>query len=180
MPCPRARTGSEKFNKHINSRLHRPWTAEARTSKRLRRWLDKHGYATPNFSWSELHSNNGEKIPAALRRKAIGHAWNLERFRHALGNVSMSVDGPYRSVAYNRQIGGAEGSYHTKAVASDFFSDQIDRWIAQSPKLENRQDVLDAAYRIWAKGGVGNETSGTLHVDSRGYKARFVTWTSAS
>lgn len=180
MACPVSKSPNKRLRRHINSRLAKPWTHKARSSKHVRRHLDKHGYATPHFSWDELASNNGERIPAALRRNAIRHAWNLERFRHALGDVPMSIDGPYRSPAYNRQIGGASDSRHTHADASDFFIEQIGRWIAQSKKLHSKGDVVRIANRIWAKGGVGNETSGTLHVDSRGYRARFVTWTAAS
>ena len=39
--------------------------------------------------------------------------------------------------------------------------------------------MLAIADRIFAGGGVGNETSGTLHLDARGWKARFVTWVAA-
>jgi hypothetical protein len=179
MACPRSNSKNDRLRKHINSRLAKPWTLKARTSQHVRAHLDKHGYATPHFSWDELASNNGERVPARLRSNAIRHAWNLERFRHALGDVSISIDGPYRSPSYNRQVGGAQNSRHTFADASDFFAAQVDRWVRQSAKLKSKADVLRIANRIWSKGGVGNETSGTLHVDSRGYRARFVTWTAA-
>jgi hypothetical protein len=34
--------------------------------------------------------------------------------------------------------------------------------------------------KLFAGGGVGNETSGILHVDARGWKARFITSVAAS
>lgn len=171
---------SNPHHKRINRLLKKPWSAEARGSKVLREFLNSRGYCTPNFTWDEVGSNRGDPIPGNLRRNAIRHAWNLERFRHALGDVPMSIDGPYRTAAYNREIGGASLSRHIQADASDFFANQIDRWIRHSKKINSKADVLRIANRIFAKGGVGNENSGTLHVDSRGYRARFVTWNAAS
>lgn len=178
MACPRATQGQHKDR--INRLLTRPWTRTARRSGVLRKHLDNHGYCTPNFSWGEMGSKRGDIVPRRLRRNAIRHGWNLERFRHQLGDVGMAIDGPYRTVAYNREIGGAENSRHTFADASDFFAGQVDRWVRQSPRLRSKADVLRVANRVFARGGVGNETSGTLHVDSRGWRARFVTWTAAT
>ncbi len=87
----------------------------------------------------------------------------------------MTVDGPYRTPAKNRAVGGASNSRHTYADAADFFAAQVDRWVRQSPTLRSKGDVVRIADRTFK--GVGNETSGTLHVDERpGPKVRFVTW----
>jgi uncharacterized protein YcbK (DUF882 family) len=91
--------------------------------------------------------------------------------RHRLGDAPMTVDGPYRTEARNRAVGGAPLSRHVQADAADFFVDQVDRWPG------SREHVLAIAERTFYNGGVGNETSGTLHVDARGSKARFVSWT---
>jgi uncharacterized protein YcbK (DUF882 family) len=93
-----------------------------------------------------------------------------------MGDIPMTVDGPYRTPARNKAVGGAIDSRHLHADGADFFAQQVDRWVAQSPRLRSRADVLRLADQIFAKGGVGNETSGTLHVDARGWRARFVTW----
>lgn len=75
-------------------------------------------------------------------------------------------------------MGGAPASRHTHGDAADFFAAQVDRWIAQGT-ARDRAAVIAIANRIFASGGVGNETSGTLHVDARGWKARFITWVAA-
>ena len=78
---------------------------------------------------------------------------------------------------------GAEGaanlphSRHIHADGADFFLAQVTAWVQKSPKLTSRDDVLKIANAVFADGGLGNENSGTLHVDARGIKARFVTWT---
>lgn len=177
---PRPARGSKRHKKTINGFIDRPWTLRARSSRQFRKYLDSHAYVTPHFSWAEMGSNRGDPVPLALRSNAIRHGWNLERFRHALGDVAISIDGPYRTVEYNREIGGAPESRHTYADASDHFLAQVNEWVAVSKKLTSRNDVINIANRVFARGGVGNETSGTLHVDSRGYKARFITWTAAS
>jgi hypothetical protein len=161
----------------------RPWTARARHSRALRRYLDRHGLITPHFSWASYACQDGTPVPARLRANAIRLHWRLERMRHALGDVAMVVDGPYRTEARNRAVGGAQNSRHTFADAADFFSAQVDRWIAHGRATgrgaRSRADVLTIANRIFATGGMGNENSGTLHVDARGFRARFVTWVAA-
>jgi hypothetical protein len=162
-------------------KLHRaPWKGRARVSRTLRKHLDTTGHVTPHFAWSEFASHDAQRtpVPAALRANTIRLCWLLEKMRHELGDVAMSIDSGYRTPAYNVQVGGASDSRHTHADAADFFVDQVDRWIAQGT-ARNRSDVLAIANRIFASGGVGNETSGTLHVDARGWKARFITWAAA-
>jgi uncharacterized protein YcbK (DUF882 family) len=88
----------------------------------------------------------------------------------------MRIDGPYRTRRRNDQVGGARASRHVQADAADFFIAQVNRWVATSSKLRSRADVIKIAERVFSNGGVGNETSGTLHVDARGWRARFVTW----
>lgn len=93
-----------------------------------------------------------------------------------MGDVPMSVDGPYRTKSHNMAVGGASDSRHVHADGGDFFLAQVNGWIRKSRKLHSRSDVLSIASKTFYNGGVGNESSGTLHLDSRGYKARFVTW----
>lgn len=177
MPCP----PPPPSRRIIRPLFLRPWTPAARLNPALRDWLDGHGYITPHFSWASYraHDSAGTWVPRHLMANAIRLHWDLEAFRHALGDVVMEVDGPYRTVAHNREVGGAEGSRHTTADAADFFLAQVDLWVKESPKLKSRMDVVAVADRIFSSGGVGNETSGTLHVDSRGYRSRFTTWTAA-
>jgi hypothetical protein len=160
----------------LRARLAHPWRATTRRSPATRRWLDQHGHITPHFTWASYACKDGTPVPHALRNNAIRLHWQLERLRHAMGDIPMTVDGPYRTPARNKAVGGAIDSRHLRADAADFFAQQVDRWVAQSPRLRSRADVLRLVDQIFSRGGVGNETSGTLHVDARGWRARFVTW----
>jgi uncharacterized protein YcbK (DUF882 family) len=99
--------------------------------------------------------------------------------RHRLSDVEMTIDSGYRTREHNTAVHGASDSRHMYGDAADFFVGQVDDWIRLGT-ARNRADVLAIADRIFAKGGLGNETSGTLHVDARGWRARFVTWIAAT
>jgi uncharacterized protein YcbK (DUF882 family) len=120
-----------------------------------------------------------------VRGNARRHCFNLERLRHDLAElagqpVSITIDGPYRTVSHNRRIGGAGDSRHTHGDASDHFESQVDRWAEairrDGESLEHaRARVLALCRSIFV--GVGNEGSGTFHLDSRpGPRAWFVSW----
>ncbi len=161
--------------------MARPWSARARHSGALRRELDRRGLITPHFSWASYAGTDGTPVPTPLRPNAVRLHWRLELLRHRLGDVPMIVDGPYRTPQRNREVGGARDSRHIHADAADFFVAQVDRWIAHGRETgrgaKSRDDVVRLASRTFFNGGVGNENSGTLHVDARGFKARFITWT---
>lgn len=120
------------------------------------------------------------------RTNSIRHCWNLELFAAEMGKhrrrghrgtrVSIKIDGPSRTKAHNSRIGGASDSRHTHGDASDHFVTQVDHW--RSSTGLSLHEILAISYKIF--GGVGNETSGTLHLDSRphpkGVVAKFVTW----
>ena len=166
--------------KRVEKLHQQPWRARARVSRALRQHLDAQGHVTPHFTWAEFgcHDPHKTPVPKELRANTIRLAWLLEKLRHDLGDVAMSIDSGYRTVAYNAQVGGAQDSRHTHADAADFFSEQVDRWVKEGT-ARNRAEVLKIADRIFANGGLGNENSGTLHVDARQFKARFVTWMAA-
>ena len=171
---------AEALPRRIQRLYEKPWKLQARTSTALRKYLDSQGRITPHFTWSEFACKDPQKtaVPAKLRANTVRLCWLLEKMRHKLGDVPMTIESGYRTPEWNKHVGGAPDSRHTHADAADFFSGQIDGWIAQG-SASNRGDVLAIAERIFASGGVGNETSGTLHVDARGWKARFVTWIAA-
>lgn len=159
----------------LRAYVRKPWTTKAKASPALRRWCDRHGYITPHFKWSEMACTDGTPVPRRLRGNARRHCFNLERFRHAMGDVSVGIDGPFRTRAKNVQVHGASDSRHLYADASDHFVGQVTGWVNRSRFLGDRGDVLRIAERIFP--GVGNEGTGTLHLDSRpGTWARFVSW----
>lgn len=159
-----------------------PWTAAARHSPQLRRALDAQGLVTPHFSWAEMADTGGTPVPQHLRRNAIRHCWQLERLRHELAEAArkhgrkfngISIDGPYRTAAHNVAVHGARFSQHLLACATDHFIVQVTRWSRETGLTKGQ--IVALCQRIFR--GVGNENSGTLHLDSRsGPIARFVTW----
>jgi hypothetical protein len=163
-------------------KLHEtPWAIAATASSALRTHLDAQGLVTPHFAWSEFACHDPQKtpVPAELRANTIRLCWLLEKMRHQLGDVVMNLGSGYRTTEWNKHVGGAADSRHTHADAADFMSSEVDRWIAEGT-ASTRDDVLAIATSIFSNGGVGNENSGTLHVDARGWKARFVTWIAAT
>jgi hypothetical protein len=173
MPVPTPPTSQPVLRRLITN----PWTAASRASPGVRKWCDQHGYITPHFTWQSYACQDGTAVPRTLRANAIRLHWRLELMRHRLGDVPMTVDGPFRTHARNTEVGGASESRHMQADAADFFVAQVEHWVAQSPKLQHRDDVVRLADRTFFNGGVGNEGTGTLHLDTRGSRARFVTWT---
>jgi len=168
-------------SKRVQSLHAQPWTLTARTSGALRKYLDAQEHVTPHFSWAEFacHDPENTPVPESLRPNTIRLCWLLEQMRHELGDVSMRIGSGYRTQEWNKHVGGAADSRHTHADAADFMADDVDAWIANGAAAD-RAAVVDIANRIFSTGGVGNETSGTLHVDARGWKARFVTWVAAT
>lgn len=165
----------------LRSMIRKPWTARARVSPAARKWCDEHGFITPHFTWKSYACSDGTAVPRELRANAIRFHWRLELLRHRLGDAPMTVDGPYRTDSRNREVGGALESRHVHADAGDFYRAQVDGWAAHIRRAGEtiahaRGRVLSLAYKTFYNGGVGNENSGTLHLDSRGRKARFVTW----
>jgi zinc D-Ala-D-Ala carboxypeptidase len=144
-----------------------PWSKGARTSRKFKRMCWRHGYLSPHFKRSEWACNDGTPIPLSLKGNAQRHAFHVERFRHAVGDIPLPTLSEYRTVSYNRAIGGASGSRHTYADATDFSSSVVnaighDRFFA-------------VAEVVFANGGVGEYPYGSAHLDSRGYRSR---WTS--
>jgi uncharacterized protein YcbK (DUF882 family) len=74
----------------------------------------------------------------------------------------------YRPDWYNRQIGGASNSQHIRALATDMTRE----WVAKV----GRDRFNRAADKVFRDGGVGRYPAGSVHVDSRGWRARWTTF----
>lgn len=144
-----------------------PWTNRARLHPGFRRWLGNHGYLTPHFRRSEANCKDGTPVPRHLIRNCRNHAFNLEQLRHELGDRPIKVISWYRTPTYNARIGGARYSQHMKAIATDHPREWVER--------VGRARVNAAADRVFRNGGVGRYPVGSVHFDTRGFRAR---WTS--
>ena len=73
---------------------------------------------TPHFHVNEFACKDGSAVPSHLLSNVRALAVNLEIIRAYFG-VAVIVNSGYRTVAYNRKVGGAVGSQHLLANAAD-------------------------------------------------------------
>lgn len=142
-----------------------PWYRRARASRGFKRACLHHGKLSPNFSLAEARCNDGTNVPQSLLGNAQRHAFNLERFRHQMGDKSLSSNSWYRTPSYNRKVGGASQSRHMSADATDFTSQTVAKF--------GRAKWYSVAERVFRNGGVGDYPVGSTHLDSRGWRARW-------
>ncbi len=77
-----------------------------------------------NFTYDELNNCNsdwsGGKVSAATARaNALVTMWKLQAMRHAMGDRPITVNGGFRSVTCNSNVGGAANSRHMYGHAAD-------------------------------------------------------------
>ncbi|HET9382151.1 MAG TPA: M15 family metallopeptidase [Streptomyces sp.] len=77
-----------------------------------------------NFTYDELNNCNsdwsGGKVSAATARaNALVTMWKLQAMRHAMGDRPIVVNGGFRSVTCNTNVGGAANSRHMYGHAAD-------------------------------------------------------------
>lgn len=164
---------ASSYPKGLPRRLRRhwrkPWTLRARRSKKFATWLDRHGYLSPHFTKEEAACKDGSLVPRRLLKNARRHAFNLERLRHRLGDRPIPIISWYRTPDYNFRVGGAAGSKHVEALATD----HPVFWVRK------HRDFDRIADRIFAKGGLGTYPGGSRHLDSRGTRARWSSYVPA-
>ncbi|RLL69354.1 D-Ala-D-Ala carboxypeptidase family metallohydrolase [Streptomyces sp. Z26] len=77
-----------------------------------------------NFDYGELNNCNsdwsGGKVSAATAKaNALVTMWKLQAMRHAMGDKPITVNGGFRSVTCNSNVGGAANSRHMYGHAAD-------------------------------------------------------------
>lgn len=154
----------KKYHKY----WRRPWLRRASWSRGFRRHLARRGYLTPHFRISEAKCKDGTPVPKHLMRRCRGHAFRLERIRHATGDKPMPITSWFRHEVYNRRIGGASRSKHIEAIATDHPKQWVD--------ARGGQSRLVGVARNANIRGCGVYPGGAMHFDSR--TGPFTTWTS--
>jgi hypothetical protein len=132
--------------------------------------LESSDGSTVHFNWSEFTDRvsgtfNGGKLSAsATRENARRLMYKLEALRVKLGNRSITVNSGFRSIAHNRDVGGASDSMHLYGHAADL----------NVPGVSNRT----VYQRAETSGFSGLETFNTdhQHVDSRADMGRSWWW----
>jgi lysozyme len=148
-------------------RWQKPWSKSARESTSFKKVLLAHGFMSPNFTLDETRCHDPARtpVPKNLVAGAQRHAFNNEILRHELGDKSLPVLSWYRTPAWNVHEGGASGSRHMQADATDFEVAVVQGF---GPGVFDR-----AGEKIFARGGFGTYPSGSRHTDSRGSRARW-------
>lgn len=86
-------------------------------------------YVSPNFTWAEVFTNRSlaeaKAAPLKIFENALFQAGKLEKIRAYLRlklgkGVSIIVTSWYRPSGANASVGGAKGSSHLTALATDF------------------------------------------------------------
>lgn len=120
------------------------------------------GLATSAFLWTELLVNQTEIPDLQVLENLLKIATLLQKYRDTLfKGAYVTITSGWRSLTYNKKIGGAAQSFHIKGMALDFTVSGL------SPT--EVQKMLDPIH----KGGLEYASTWT-HIDIRPEKARFV------
>lgn len=138
--------------------------------KRWRRGWQRIAYPTathysPHFTKRELDCRCGCKTPRKIRVELGKLARDLELMRDILG--PMKILGGYRCPKHNRAVNGAVNSQHLYGKAADL-------GVPQGQKL--RYVAAANSVPAFHGGGIGVYPNGGVHVDRRGFVARWNSW----
>lgn len=114
-----------------------------------------------NFRLSEFRCGDHNYDLIRVSPKLVA---TLEEIRERAGGHQLHITSGYRPPAYNRKVGGVSNSTHIDGLAADIYSDYL--------STDELYDICDRV--IGDKGGVGYyPVQGFVHVDIRGYRARW-------
>jgi len=120
---------------------------------------------TKNFSLAEFDCRDGSEMPKDVLKNIIKLANQMQIIRDYFGK-SITVNSGYRSIDYNKRIGGASRSQHLLGNACDF------NVLGLKPN-----EVVDGLFvlirnKSILNGGLGRYNNFT-HYDIRGKRARW-------
>lgn len=126
---------------------------------------------SPHFTRAELECKGsecrGKRPPAEVEKRLTLLAADLELLRHELGGA-LGIASGYRCPVHNKRVGGAAGSRHMVGDAAD---------LVVPPGEQARYFAAAERVPAFRNGGIGVYPGGAVHVDRRGYKARWNSWT---
>ena len=118
---PATKAAVERFQKAYD--LKASGTADQATFDKIYELQDD-DCSPVNFDYGELNNCNsdwsGGKVKAATAKSnALVTMWKLQAMRHAMGDEPIQVNGGFRSVSCNDNVGGAPDSRHLYGHAAD-------------------------------------------------------------
>lgn len=126
---------------------------------------------SPHFTLAEFGCKDGTCVPDELVPGLKLHCERvLEPIREAIGTPLSIVSG-YRTVEYNRKIGGAKASFHLWDKYPDRFATDLSAKGKTPAQVHACIEALIGAGKI-PQGGVGLYST-FVHYDNRGYKRRW-------
>ncbi|MDH5571443.1 MAG: D-Ala-D-Ala carboxypeptidase family metallohydrolase [Gammaproteobacteria bacterium] len=123
------------------------------------------GDLTRNFSLREFRCTDGTSVPDDLRSNILQLATNLQKLRDHLSKP-IHVNSGYRTVIYNKSVGGATSSQHLYAKAADITIKDM------KPKEVYQTIEKLIGEGLMVQGGMGLYSS-FVHYDIRGSKTRW-------
>lgn len=119
---------------------------------------------TRNFTLTEVIHSDYDKFPKELLPIAYHAMARCQGLREFLG-VSLVVTSGYRSIKHNREIGGAENSYHTWRYSET----QQPIWAVDlySPET-SLEEVFEAAKDLFFGEVYMNAPQGIVHISDFG------------
>lgn len=157
----------------MSARYRRVWKRIPGTKpRRYRRVWQRIAYPTathysPNFTRAELDCRCGCATPHTIQTELGKLARDLEHLRTNLGDKSLTILSGYRCAAHNRKVGGASQSQHLTGRGAD---------LGVPTGQQNRYVLAATAVPAFKAGGIGVYANGGVHVDRRGWVARWNSW----
>lgn len=154
----------------------RVWKRIPRTKPtRFRRAWQRIAYPTashysPHFTRRELDCRCGCTTPLRIQQNLARLAGDLELLRVELGG-KVGITSGYRCPKRNREVGGASQSQHMQGTAAD---------LAVPTGMQDEFEAAALRVPAFKAGGVGVYPNGGVHVDRRGYVARWNSWRRSS